>query len=241
MSLGRLLTAGRSLVGGSNSEPHYRMSDPKAMPKFGSAKNPFRSKPQRPAPTAETSRAVVASAAAPAPASSAGEAGRGTHAASTPALSPADGLRGAEVPVAVKRPEGRAPAAPETTPAPAAPKRARFQFGWLRQRSARLFSWLSRSRPAAAKAAVPRFDALPIQGELALDRIKVVRNDLSDADLEIVTRAPATPKPGSASPAVKTQPELVPLTAPAAAPVQKPGAARTAWNRAGRLLGAMKT
>src|SRR5512141_728869 len=44
MSLLRLLKAGRSLWGGNNSGLHYRMTSPKAMPKFGSAKNPFRSK-----------------------------------------------------------------------------------------------------------------------------------------------------------------------------------------------------
>src|SRR3954468_2052194 len=45
MSLVRLLTAGKSLVGGvHDSAARYRMSDPRAMPRFGSARNPFQSK-----------------------------------------------------------------------------------------------------------------------------------------------------------------------------------------------------
>jgi hypothetical protein len=46
--------------------------------------------------------------------------------------------------------------------------------------------------------AIPRSAKPPVQGELSLDRIKVVRNDLSDADLEVVAAkrpvlAPALP------------------------------------------------
>src|SRR2546421_12914587 len=43
MSLMRLLTAGKSWGGGKDPEVRYRMTDPRALPKFGSAKNPFRS------------------------------------------------------------------------------------------------------------------------------------------------------------------------------------------------------
>jgi len=48
----------------------------------------------------------------------------------------------------------------------------------------------------AAKPAIPRFPKLPVQGELSLDRVKVVRNDLSDADLEVVP-ARRNPAPGA--------------------------------------------
>src|SRR5437764_1503777 len=43
MNLIRFLSAGKSWVGGKDTEVHYRMTDPRVMPKFGSAKNPFRS------------------------------------------------------------------------------------------------------------------------------------------------------------------------------------------------------
>ena len=35
-------------------------------------------------------------------------------------------------------------------------------------------------------AGIPRFGKPAVQGELSLDRVKVVRNDLSHADLEVV-------------------------------------------------------
>src|SRR5437867_12275363 len=43
MSLMRLLTSGKTLVGLQDARPHYRMADSRAMPTFGSAKNPIRS------------------------------------------------------------------------------------------------------------------------------------------------------------------------------------------------------
>src|SRR5207249_426760 len=60
MNLLRLLSAGRSLVGLKDSTARYRMSDPKAMPKFGSGSNPFwakrelqgKAEPRAPLPSA---------------------------------------------------------------------------------------------------------------------------------------------------------------------------------------------
>jgi len=53
----------------------------------------------------------------------------------------------------------------------------------------------------AAKPAIPPFPKPPVQGELSLDRVKVMRNDLSDAGLELVA---ARTKPVPASVAVET-------------------------------------
>ena len=44
--------------------------------------------------------------------------------------------------------------------------------------------WAARKSPV--KSAIPRFDKPVVQGELSLENIKVVRNDLSDADMEVV-------------------------------------------------------
>lgn len=55
--------------------------------------------------------------------------------------------------------------------------------GWKSKLSGLLASPLGKP----AKPAIPRFCKSPVQGELSLDRVKVVRNDLSDADLEVVT------------------------------------------------------
>ena len=54
MSLMRLLTAGKSWVGQKDSEFGYRMTDPRAMPKFEAKKNPFRAKATEPAEQQET-------------------------------------------------------------------------------------------------------------------------------------------------------------------------------------------
>jgi len=58
------------------------------------------------------------------------------------------------------------------------------------------------ARPSrkASKPAISRFSKPPVQGELSLDRVKVVRNDLSDADLEVI---PARSKLASAAPAAE--------------------------------------
>ena len=58
----------------------------------------------------------------------------------------------------------------------------------------------SRPRPTAARLAV--------QGELSLDKVKPVRNDLSDSDLELVA---AVKKPEPAPDVVKIESELVPV------------------------------
>ena len=66
---------------------------------------------------------------------------------------------------------------------------------------------------------IPRFSKPLVQGELSLDRVKVMRNDLSDSDLEVVPAgtsvmsASAKQRPGkaeSAEPSGATTPELLP-------------------------------
>src|SRR5215471_5224149 len=41
MRMMKLLSAGKSLVGQNDGDKRYRMSDPKAMPRFGSERNPL--------------------------------------------------------------------------------------------------------------------------------------------------------------------------------------------------------
>jgi hypothetical protein len=69
----------------------------------------------------------------------------------------------------------------------------------------RLGGLLGRGRVKPQKPAIPRFSKTPVQGELSLDRIKVVRNDLSDADLQVVPASvpPAPAKPSPARPTAK--------------------------------------
>jgi hypothetical protein len=63
-----------------------------------------------------------------------------------------------------------------------------FQAGDVSKRAAlwcldhNPFSAIGRSRLPA----MPRFGKSPVQGELSLDKVKVVRGDLAHADLEVV-------------------------------------------------------
>jgi hypothetical protein len=92
---------------------------------------------------------------------------------------------------------------------------------------AKLRGLIARSAGKETKPAIPRFSKPPVQGELSLDRIKVVRNDLSDADLEVVPVKPLV------QPAV---------TAPAPRAVEQAERAESAWARLRpRVLGAGKT
>ena len=63
-------------------------------------------------------------------------------------------------------------------------------------------AWLGKANPFSRFAesarpknsAIPCFTKPPVQSELCLDKVQVVRNDLSDADLEVVPVASADPK-----------------------------------------------
>lgn len=178
MSLGRLLAAGKSLIGLRGGEGRYRENKRARLPKFGSPKNPF-------APMSEPDPSAANNA----------------------------GANQAVV-------QNQEPTVPKVAPAPARPARAAHLTGWLAEWSAR-FNPLARSRRPPG----PVRSLLPQQGELSLDRVQVVRNDLRDADLE-VTR-PTVAKPVS------------PVVARTAEKLEPVGAA---WNRlATRFLGEDQT
>ena len=60
-------------------------------------------------------------------------------------------------------------------------------------------AWLARSRPRPGTPVAASAEKLAVQGELSLDRVKVVRNDLSDTEVEVVpSRSPlGAPADGS--------------------------------------------
>jgi len=136
MNLGKLLAAGKSIIGGRRES--YRLSDRVYLPKFISPKNPFapavKSEPEpAPAPTADAAPAKKALA--------------------------SDGARTQKLPAF-----------------PAARIRKKSWAGRFNP----LSLWRGSRTPALPKA------QRPLQAELSLDRVKVVHNDLTDADVEIV-------------------------------------------------------
>ena len=209
MSLVRLLTAGKSLVGLRDGDSPYRFTSQRFLPQFGPARNPFTGREQaKSAHTEAHSSGLI------------GDNG-------APIAKPA-----------IPAPKGEPGATPqkEVGPRPVRAKfdaRMRAEALW-RRLAALLSGWqvklrglFARSGSKAAKSAIPRFPKPAVQGELSLERIQVVRNDLSDADLEIV---PAKPM---ATPATAT---------PAPRLIVKAEGAKSAWGRVrSRILGAGRT
>ena len=143
MSLGKLLTSGKCLIGACGESHRFRVNKRVALPKFVSPKNPFASGAQQERAEARPTAAFPTEATA-----------RATNAPATPAalrkLSPARALK------------------------------------WAGELAAKLNPLvLVKRRPAAALRAAVRSDsAVPVQRELSLDTVRVLRNDLSDADAE---------------------------------------------------------
>ena len=64
--------------------------------------------------------------------------------------------------------------------------------------------WLPK-RHEPARPTIKLMARVPVQGELSLDNVKVVRNDLSDTDVEVVTArsgARTNPAPAESKPEV---------------------------------------
>ncbi len=159
MSLVRLLTAGKSLVGLKESENRYRVTNQRLLPKFESKKNPF---------------------------------GPGVTSPSECAVAPEPGPQ-PEAPVAAVPSTSEAPDG-QSRPAPLAKsdglwtRTARWSASRLRS-----LHLLRRAIPVQAIARRQQQKRL-FQAELSLESVKVVRNDLSDTDVEIVTcKKPAAP------------------------------------------------
>jgi len=205
MSLGKLLTTGKSLVGLHDTNARYQLRKG-ALPKFESSKNPFASRPQgeAPAPSAH-GESQLPNLAPEAPAAKLKEA---------PPSAVVHAPSETKSPVAEPVPVAKAPGVVD---------------GWLKKLNPLV--WWGNRKPAQTKPAVPRVGKTPVQGELSLDNIKVMRNDLTEADVEVVpmkSRRPAVPSvppaPTQASAAAMAVPDLPPAT--------------TAWEYLGeRLMG----
>lgn len=180
MSLLRLLTTGKSLVGLDQPEPCYRVTRERLLPRFGPVKNPFgtteRSESPQPEAGTRTERAS-------------GPSQPTVNVPQFPARNPSSVPGGAG---------SKAPSTLSNFSRPSSKSGVWSCAAALRPRWAdKLRALFPRpaSRPARATLSSP--NRPPVQGELSLDKIKVVRNDLSDTDLEIVPLQSPTARTGA--------------------------------------------
>lgn len=176
MSFMRLLSAGRSLMGGDDRTNRYRLPRRRLMPKFGGDANPFASTVR---PTGGRENAALSPTAPPDPphAQAVAEADRPASDCRWPM---ADGQLEAGTP----QPVPAASALP-TEPTAAVPpiSGARRRWSWR--------AWLNffRRRPSgspfrAASSLAPTAQPSIRQGELSLANVRVVSNDFSDTEEE---------------------------------------------------------
>jgi hypothetical protein len=213
MSLLRLLTSGKSLVGVQVSGGRYHPARQGALPKFSTRNNPFRATTRPSSATARKSDLGI-------------EGGE-------PAASSAREAKPAAVAAAAKGPTPQQPA--RKAAVFGGPKVgswvARVGAGvgeQVRRGRAWLTGWMRpRRAKAQAVAPLPPFKKPLVQAELSLEAVKVVRNDLSDSDLEVVTAKPTkvkVPAPGAGAATAERAP------------------AGSSWGRvAGRMFSAGKT
>jgi hypothetical protein len=175
MSLLRLLTSGRCLVGLKDSASQYRIRRQNLLPKFSSS-NPFLVRAQTAKP-AESDPPVTTWA----PAQSASPDRQSE--ASSAELQPL--------------PDSTAATAVPTHPAERESSPSRAEAGAVVRFAQKLRRWAGNRNPFSRRASVRPAgkpgsaiaSRSPVQGELSLENIRVVRNDLSEADVEVV---PAT-------------------------------------------------
>ena len=155
MRLVRFLAAGKSLVGLKDVEGRYRLPNGRALPQFGIAK----------------------------------DAGVPASAESIPQpLNEVSGVPAAPAEPATGVTQGQVETTAGQGPKPSLPKPAPYLKPDREGNSSifrKLFGWLPWYRETPTTAAIPAFSRLPVQTELSLENVKVVRNDLSESDLEV--------------------------------------------------------
>jgi hypothetical protein len=187
MKLARFLTAGKSLVGIKDAEPRYRMGDVRSLPKFGGRKNPFRSSTTGSA-VEEKVVGVCEEKTSPV------EAVNKTDVCETQRRSETYG-------VLVKSASLRNTPREHTTtrkPSLRLPGIGNVLSSLKSKLAAfvtRIFAGAKRKAATSVRGVNPfrwkrsgasKNPVSPVQGELSLDKVKVIRNDLSDFDLDVV-------------------------------------------------------
>lgn len=187
MSLLRLLTAGKSLVGLRNSEHRYHLNSQRALPRFRAKQNPFRASVRPESPPSMRESMITPSVL--------------SLTASEPVVSK---LEGAPSPVASSATVNRT-APPQFALKGRALKASGDQIaGFMSVVTERMTKLFRRGSSPRQEAPVPRFAKPLVQGELTLERVRVMRNDLSDTDFEVVSKPTPVPAP-PAEPAEKRE------------------------------------
>ena len=193
MSLLRLLTAGKSLVGLKNSDTRYHLPGQQGLPKFGSKKNPFRAtalpeKQEQPEP-AEAAAAVK-------------EVAREVDSSlKRQALSVPHEVAGSGTSVERQRP----PDAGERSSKPLCRRGVLGERRVFGMKALLVWARTRKGHPGVVPAGRQM-----IQGELSLDKVKVVRNDLSESDVEVrrSVSCPSNEKGSSLTAPILKQPAL---------------------------------
>ena len=180
MSLMKLLSVSHSFVGGRNQSGRYKMAEQSLLPKFAPVGRPISLAPIRD----------------PAVAPAQHKSDKTESATSAPGFASANPMPAVEYPPG-KTPSFVGPMArtiAAVTPQPSAAvclNAVPASTNWFRF-GKNPFTHLRTERTGPQT---------PVQTELSLDAVRPVRNDLSDADLEVVPVKPAMEPPGKQKPA----------------------------------------
>jgi len=173
MTLAKLLVAGNSIVNGGE-EISYRANKHVYLPRFGAVRNPFQAPVRAEAVVSRPAVVIMPVSRMP---------------VLSPLQAPGQTSTRVSAPVVAKT---QTPVAAKTQKIPFCPPRPARKTSWLGNWNL-VAIW--RNRQAKAINA-----QLPMQSELSLNGVKVVHNDLSDADVEVVPMKSHAPVGGTAVP-----------------------------------------
>src|SRR2546429_8355800 len=176
MSLIKLLSVSQSLVGGRNQPGRYKMADQNLLPKFAPMGRRIslapKRKPQEPLAQIGSDKLKTRTTA--------------SRVESAPGAAASDPRQGRTSPLAGATAEVVTTVAPKT-PTALCVNAIPASTNWFRLRN----------NPFATRLAVKTNSQPPARTELSLEAVKPVRNDLSDADLEVVSAKPETKHSGA--------------------------------------------